>query len=57
MKFYEIIYENGKELHGDFYNYADALNYAESRSGGHDFTIYEYDSEEAFFESFPAEDN
>ena len=51
MKFYVIDYENGAQLHGDFYRYEDALNYAESRSGGHDFTISKWDSETDYFES------
>ena len=51
MKFYNIQYENGVNLHGDFYDYESALNYAESRSDGFDFTIEEYDNENDFFNS------
>lgn len=51
MKFYEIYIENGRNVHGDFYSYEDALNYAESCARGHNFTIEEYDSEEDFFAS------
>ena len=50
-KFYVIHYENGEYRHGDFYSYADALNYAESRNGGYDFTIDEYEDETAYFDS------
>ncbi len=48
MKFYVIYYENGEFRHGYFHTYADALNYAESRNSGNEFTIEEYDSEEDF---------
>lgn len=51
MKFYEIYIENGRNVHGDFYCYEDALDYAESCAKGHDFTIEEYDSEDDFFKS------
>ncbi len=44
MKFYVIKYENGEVRHGEFRDYTDALNYAESRTGGWDFTITEYDN-------------
>lgn len=49
MKFYVIEYENGEVRYGDFRNYHNALSYAESRSGGYDFTISEYDSEEDYY--------
>lgn len=49
MKFYVIEYENGAFRHGYFNSYSDALNYAESGSGGHDFTVSEYDSEDDYF--------
>lgn len=51
MKFYDINIENGRNVHGDFYSYTDALNYAVSCANGHNFTIEEYDSEEDFFAS------
>ena len=34
---------------GEFKNYTECLNYAESVNGEHDFTIYEYESEEEYF--------
>ena len=46
--FYIINYENGEQRHGNFYRYEDVLNYAETRNGGYDFTIEEYDSEEDY---------
>lgn len=46
--FYVIRYENGAERYGTFYRYADAVNYAESRSGGWNYTIEEYDSEDDY---------
>lgn len=46
--FYVICYENGETRYGNFNSYSAALNYAESRSGGYDFTIEEYDSEEDY---------
>lgn len=49
MKYYVISYENGEMRHGNFNSYADALNYAESRNGGYDFTIEEFDSEEDYY--------
>ena len=51
MKYYVISYENGETRYGDFNSYNDCLNYAESRNGGYDFTIEEYDSEEDYFNS------
>ena len=51
MKFYVIDYENGAFRHGYFNSYSAALNYAESGSGGHDFTVSEYDSEDDYFNS------
>lgn len=49
--FYVINYENGEMRHGEFYSYGEALNYAESHNGGHDFTIEEYDSEEEYLKN------
>lgn len=46
--FYVISYENGEMRYGNFNSYSDALNYAECRNGGYDFTIEEYDSEEDY---------
>lgn len=46
MKYYVINYENGSQRTGDFNNYDDALNYAESCNGGWNFNITEYDSQE-----------
>lgn len=48
MKFYVIDYENGATRYGEFNNYSDAMNYAESANGGYDFLISEYDSEEDY---------
>lgn len=48
---YVINYENGEQRHGNFENYFDCLNYAESRNGGYGFTIEEYDSEEDYEQS------
>lgn len=48
MKFFVISYENGETRYGEFNDYSDALNYAESHNGGYDFTIEEYDSEEDY---------
>lgn len=45
MKYYVISYENGAMRHGEFNGYSDALNYAESASGGYAFVIDEYDSQ------------
>lgn len=47
--FYVINYESGEQRHGNFDSYSDCLNYAESRNGGYDFTIEEYDSEEDYY--------
>ena len=49
--FYVISYENGETRHGDFYNYSDALNYAESHNGGWDFTIEEFETEDDYLNS------
>ena len=49
MKFYVISYENGETRYGEFAHYTSALNYAESRNGGYEFTIEEYDSENDYF--------
>lgn len=46
--FYVIKYENGMCRYGNFNNYSDALNYAESFNGGFDFTINTYDCEEDY---------
>ena len=48
MKFYMIAYVNGVTRYGEFNNYNDALNYAESVNCGYDFLIFEYDSEEDY---------
>ncbi len=48
MKYYIIEYENGEYKHGEFNNYTDALNYAESHNSGYDYSISEYDSEEDY---------
>ena len=48
MKFYVIEIEGGRTLYGDFRTYYDALNYAESCSKGHEYTISVYDSEEDY---------
>lgn len=47
--FYVINYENGEMRTRTFTNYIECLNYAESRNGGYDFCIEEYDSEEDYF--------
>lgn len=47
-KFYVIDYDNGAMGCGEFKNYTECLNYAESVNGEHDFTIYEYESEEEY---------
>lgn len=49
MKYYVISYENGETRYGEFADYMSALNYAESRNGGYEFTIEEYDSEDDYF--------
>lgn len=49
--YYIINYENGEIRHGEFNCYTDALEYAESRNSGYDFTVEEYDSEEEYEES------
>jgi hypothetical protein len=48
MKYYIISYENGETRYGEFADYMSALNYAETRNGGYDFTIEEYDSEDEY---------
>lgn len=48
MKFYRISYESGEVRYGEFADHSSALNYAESRSGGYEFTLEEYDSEEDY---------
>lgn len=48
MKYYIITYENGEYRHGEFNSYSEALNYAESRNNGYEFTIEEYESEEDY---------
>ena len=48
-KFYVIDYDNGARRCGEFKNYTECLNYAESVNGEHDFTIYECESEEEYF--------
>lgn len=52
MKFYVIDYENGATRYGEFNDYNEALNYAESSNGGYEFTIEEYDSQEDWENSF-----
>ena len=42
-KFYVIDYDNGAMRCGEFKNYTECVN------GEHDFTIYEYESEEEYF--------
>ena len=49
--YYVINYENGEMRHGEFNSYSDALEYAESRNGGYEFTIEEYNSEEEYEET------
>lgn len=44
--FYVISYENGATRYLDCTNYNDVLDYAESHSGGHEYTVEEYDSQE-----------
>ena len=51
MKFFVITYENGETRYGEFVDYTSALNYAESRNSGYNFTIEEYESEEEYFNS------
>lgn len=46
--YYVISYESGEMRQGEFENYSDALNYAESKNGGNDFTIEEYENEEVY---------
>lgn len=48
-KLYVIDYDNGAMRCGEFKNYTECLNYAEGVNGEHDFTIYEYESEEEYF--------
>ena len=47
--FFVINYENGEQRYGNFNSYLDCLNYAESRSGGYDFTIEQYGDEDDYF--------
>jgi hypothetical protein len=50
--FYIITYANGEGRYGNFNSYAEALDYAEARNKeGYDFTIEEWESEEAYLES------
>lgn len=49
--FYVINYENGEIRYGDFNHYLDALNYAESHSGGWNFTIEQYSCEDDYFKN------
>lgn len=49
--FYVISFSNGVTKYGNFYNYIDCLNYAESLSCGYNFTIEQYDSEEDYYNS------
>ena len=48
--YYVITYENGEERYGEFPRHKDSLNYADSRNGGWDFTIKEYESQEEYEE-------
>lgn len=48
MKYFVIEYENGEYRHGEFNNYAEALNYAESHNSSYGFTIEEYENEEDY---------
>lgn len=48
-KFYVITCDNGDMRAGYFNSHGEALDYAESVNGEHDFTIYEYESEEECF--------
>ena len=48
MKYFVIEYENGEYRHGEFDNYAEALNYAESHNSSYGFTIEEYENEEDY---------
>ena len=50
--YYVISYENGETRYGEFADYMSALNYAESRNSGYDFTIEEYDSEDDYFSNW-----
>ena len=51
-KFYVMTFENGVERYGEFYDYIDALNYAESLGERYgEFTLSEYDSEEDYYEN------
>lgn len=49
--YYVISYESGETRYGEFNSYTDCLNYAESKTGGYDFTIEEYESESEYFEN------
>lgn len=49
--FYVIEYENGVCRYGNFNNYNEALNYAESCNGGWNFTISEYENEEEYYKN------
>lgn len=51
MKFFVISYESGEVRYGSFESRSSALNYAESRNSGYNFTIEEYESEEEYFNS------
>ena len=48
--FYVISYETGETRYYEG-AYSDALNYAESRNGGYEYTIEEYASEDDYFDS------
>lgn len=49
--YYIISYESGELRTGEFRCYEDALNYADSRNSGYDFTIEEYDDEQEYFDN------
>ena len=48
-KFYVIDFNNGAMRCAKFKNYAECLKHAESVNAEHGFTIYEYESEEEYF--------
>lgn len=51
MKYFVINYADGEYRHGEWENYYDCLDYAETNSNGYDFFIEEFDSEEDYLNS------
>ena len=51
MKYYVIEYDDGSYMLGEFSGWSVAYRWASSHSGGRDFTLEEYESEEDYLSS------